>query len=291
MMARLKCESWPMNALGWSRIFHPTDFTVGDEGALVHALKLALLNRCELDLMHTGTDGGELSWRDFPQIRRMLAEWGAVPPGASHKECAAQLGLDVKKIQKTGPDPVESIVAQALETEPDLLVLATHQRQGLDRWTHRSVAEPVARNVGGLTLFVPRRVVGFVSRETGAVRLQNVVIPLDHSPRPQMAVDAALAVANAAHAAEVRFTLLHVGLEEDMPKVNVPEVAGWHFERTAWQGNVVDHILAVCEERNADLIVMATHGHDGFLDALRGNTTERVLRAAKCPLLAAFAPP
>jgi nucleotide-binding universal stress UspA family protein len=31
---------------------------------------------------------------------------------------------------------------------------------------------------------------------------------------------------------------------------------------------------------------MTTEGHHGFMDALRGSTTERVLRAARCPLLA-----
>jgi len=36
----------------------------------------------------------------------------------------------------------------------------------------------------------------------------------------------------------------------------------------------------------ADLIVMSTTGHDGFLDALRGSTTERVVRGANCPVLA-----
>jgi len=34
------------------------------------------------------------------------------------------------------------------------------------------------------------------------------------------------------------------------------------------------------------LIVMATEGHRDFLDALRGSTTERVLRAADCAVLA-----
>jgi len=35
-----------------------------------------------------------------------------------------------------------------------------------------------------------------------------------------------------------------------------------------------------------DMIGMATAGHHGFLDALRGSTTERVLRRSPCPLLA-----
>jgi nucleotide-binding universal stress UspA family protein len=31
---------------------------------------------------------------------------------------------------------------------------------------------------------------------------------------------------------------------------------------------------------------MATAGRDGFLDALRGSTTEQVVREAPCPVLA-----
>ena len=33
-------------------------------------------------------------------------------------------------------------------------------------------------------------------------------------------------------------------------------------------------------------LVLATQGHQDFLDALRGNTTERVVRGARCPVLA-----
>jgi nucleotide-binding universal stress UspA family protein len=48
----------------------------------------------------------------------------------------------------------------------------------------------------------------------------------------------------------------------------------------------VDQILTTSEDHDADLIVMPTQGRDGFLDALRGSTTEQVLRAARCPVLA-----
>jgi nucleotide-binding universal stress UspA family protein len=36
----------------------------------------------------------------------------------------------------------------------------------------------------------------------------------------------------------------------------------------------------------ADLIVMSTDGRHGFLDALRGSHSERVLHGSPCPLLA-----
>ena len=44
-------------------------------------------------------------------------------------------------------------------------------------------------------------------------------------------------------------------------------------------------IARVASERNADLIVMATHGRGFVSHALFGSTTERVVRKAPCPVL------
>jgi nucleotide-binding universal stress UspA family protein len=49
-------------------------------------------------------------------------------------------------------------------------------------------------------------------------------------------------------------------------------------------------LIAAAGALKADLVVMATAGHHGFLDALRGSTTERVLRKLTCPLLAVPVP-
>jgi nucleotide-binding universal stress UspA family protein len=48
----------------------------------------------------------------------------------------------------------------------------------------------------------------------------------------------------------------------------------------------VDRLVAAMQEWGPDLVVMTTQGRHGFMDALRGSTTERVLREARCPLLA-----
>ena len=44
-------------------------------------------------------------------------------------------------------------------------------------------------------------------------------------------------------------------------------------------------IVHVASERNADLVVMATHGRGFVSHALFGSTTERVVRKAPCPVL------
>ena len=121
---------------------------------------------------------------------------------------------------------------------------------------------------------------------TGHVTLRQIVVPVDWDPKPQAAVDAALALAAALDCEELAVTLLHVGgAELDIPPVNRPQRTGWSFEERTESGDVVDTILAVGAETDTDLIAMATQGHDGFLDALRGSTTERVLRRSRCPML------
>ena len=90
---------------------------------------------------------------------------------------------------------------------------------------------------------------------------------------------------------EVDFTMLHVNKEVgDFPSAILPERDGWSWHRQTRSGDVVDQIVAVAGDTDADLIVMVTQGHDGFLDALRGSTTERVLRRVSCPVLAVPAP-
>jgi nucleotide-binding universal stress UspA family protein len=51
-------------------------------------------------------------------------------------------------------------------------------------------------------------------------------------------------------------------------------------------GDPVESILAEDDAWSPDLIVMATQGHMNFLDALRGSTTERIVRGAHCAVLA-----
>jgi nucleotide-binding universal stress UspA family protein len=266
-------------------VFHPTDFSRSNEGAFGHALRIALLARCDLALLHVGRHGEEHSWEEFPSVRDQLIRWGILPVGAPHS-AVTDLGVEVTKGQKVNSDPVEAIGEYVAEHLPDLVVLSTHQRQGLSRLRRPALAEQIARLARVRTLFVPRRVAGFVDPESGELRLRRILIPIDHEPTPDAAVGAAASLARALGIERLEFVFLHVGPEKDCPSAHLPEHPGWIREVVCEGGEVVETILNASDEREADLIVMATRGHDGFVDALRGSTTERVLRGAKCPLLA-----
>lgn len=269
---------------GWN-IFYPSDFSPASEVAFAHALKLALLAQAELNILHVASQPQAVHWTDFPGVRRTLERWGMLPIGSARAD-VVEMGMDVTKIVRLHTDPVRAILDYLGQHPTNLIVLAAHQREGLARWLHQAVAEPIARRAKKLTLCIPCGVAGFVSLETGALTLRRIVIPVDTVPHPQPAVHAAFALAGALGCAAVSFTLVHVGDNEEMPPVHLPEREGWTWEQTVRHGEVVEQLLQVAAERSADLVVMTTQGHHGLLDALRGSTTERVLRGARCPLLA-----
>ena len=60
---------------------------------------------------------------------------------------------------------------------------------------------------------------------------------------------------------------------------------GNDVEVTVADGIAHLEIVRIAEERQVDMIVMATHGRGFISHALMGSTTERVLRRAPCPVL------
>ena len=114
--------------------------------------------------------------------------------------------------------------------------------------------------------------------------MDQVLIPVDHSPPCTAAIARGLRAVEAYGNEQSRITLLHVGDESQFPDVQVPS-GPWQVVRTARQGEPVAEILAAAEQCGANVLVMVTAGTDGLLDVLRGTTTEQVLRQAPCPVL------
>ncbi|GIX47409.1 MAG: universal stress protein [Candidatus Tectimicrobiota bacterium] len=137
---------------------------------------------------------------------------------------------------------------------------------------------------------------------------QHFLVPLDFSAYSDRALDYAVELARKLGA---RLTLLHV--IHAMP-LGVPE-AGVALPVSYWQqleaevgqimnqylskvgqggirGEVViahgvpfQEIVEAAKARQADLIVMGTHGRTGLQHVLLGSVTEKVIRLAPCPVL------
>ncbi len=270
-------------------VFHPTDFSAASGVAFAHALRVALLARAGLTLFHVDAGGENGHWSQFPHVRETLERWKLLPPGSS-RDAVAELGVNVEKVRAPSGDVVRAMLGYLEEDPAELIVLASHAATGFSRLWQTPVAEPLARAAGSATLFLPEGSRGFVAEEDGTVTLRRILVPVDASPAPDRALALALALARAL-GAEPRVTLLHVGDERSLGPIHVPQDARDRVERRNVAGDVLDAIVSAADADDADLVVMATHGHDGFLDALRGSTTERVLRATRRAVLAVPADP
>lgn len=265
-------------------VCHPTDFSPASHTAFAHALTAALVAGAKLTILHVSPEGRE-EWTDFPRVRETLERWGLLPKN-SGRSAVSKLGIQVEKVQTVHTDPVESVTAYLDNHNTDLIVLATDQHKGSIQWLNRSVATGVARKSRQMTLFIPNGVAGFVSLQDGSVSLKHILIPVASDPPAQPAIQAAVRMAARLRCPSGVFTLLHVGEQGGMPDVRCPELAGWRWDKVTRSGDVVDVIDQTARDTSADLIVLCTEGRNGFLDALRGSHSERVLRQSPCPVLA-----
>jgi nucleotide-binding universal stress UspA family protein len=266
------------------RIVHPSDFSEASYTAFVHALVAALTAKATLTILHVSGRRAD-SWTDFPGVRDTLERWGLLPKNSDRAD-VLKLGIKVQKVQMVHNDPVESVTAYLEEHGTDLIVLATDQSKSGVQWLNRSVATGVARKSRVMTLFIPKGMEGFVSPNDGSISLKHILIPVAPVPSAQPALHAVARLVSRLHCDSGLFTLLHVGEEGAMPEVACPEVAGWRWNRMTRSGEVIEAINQAAAETDADLIVMTTDGRNGFLDALRGSHSERVLRESRCPVLA-----
>jgi len=267
----------------FARIAHPTDLSAESLFAFYHAVRVAVAASSKLDILHVDDVPYIERWEDFPTVSRTLASWGL-----STEPLEDETELDhVRRLSPYGKEPVHPLLEYIDEYLPDMMVMATHRRQGLDRWLHKEIAQKLARSRAVSTLFVPFGDEGFVSPTKGTVNLRRILLPVDWIPNAQAAVDAAAALCEILECDDTEGTLLYVAEgNAEFPAVNLPEKADLTWRSKRREGDVLEQILAEGEEGEYDLIIMVTQGHDGFLDALRGSTTERVLGGANCPVLA-----
>lgn len=253
-------------------IAHPTDFSAEGRIAFDHALALALHHRARLDLLHVGAPGAEGEWQRFPRVRARLAEWGRIPAGTVPADVARLTGVEVRKIELYAKDPAEALGTFLADHHPDVVVMASHARTGLARLLQGSVTAEVARQGRTAMLLFGPHSAGFADPSSGALAPERVLVPVDHEPPAEAALDPLEAILAGLGA---KLDGLHVGAA-------APALHGLPIRLTS--GAVVDTILA--EADGAGLIAMPTEGRHGLRDALLGSTAERVLAGAKVPVLA-----
>ncbi len=148
------------------------------------------------------------------------------------------------------------------------------------------------------------------------LEIKLIVCPIDFSESSVRAYNYALSVAGHYHA---RVAALHVVDLSRHPSLSFAATAGLYDEASrafcddaeeqlhkfvkhhthseiqpelsVEQGNAPDTILSFAQARNADVIVMGTHGQRGYDRLVLGSVTDRVMRTSPSPVLVVCKPP
>ena len=292
-----------------NHILVPTDFSPAAEHALHWAEHFARQHGATLHLLHVVAQfdpdwfGANDATVPVGQMQAQLQR----DAEESLKRIAPDpndTGIRTQQLVRHGIEPAESILTVADEVSADLIVTGTHGREGLAHVILGSVAEKVVRRAHR-----PVLTVGAAAPDPPAI--QRVLAPIDFSDPSKEALRFAKDVAAAN---EADLDLLFVAEERTMPvfsdtgiprlstlkmdpeivnnaargleqlngSIGGPEVAA---RGHVAEGEVPEQIIRFAETHDVNLVVMATRGLSGLNRFLLGSVTERVVRAAPCPVL------
>lgn len=283
-------------------IYHPTDFSASSLVAFHHALKLAVGSGCSLEILHVDGHADDVDdWSSYPRVRDTLSAWGVLDANATRSDLVEKLGVDVTKTNLVSHSISKSIASHLSHNTPSisdmsvgrdyqLVVMSTRGQDGAPLWLIPSVSESLSRTTRVFTLFVVGGSKPFVNSGTGTSSLSRILLPIDPEIGSSTVLLGAAEVLMALKPTSATVRTLFVGDADAAPNVEWSPPQGVRIEHVVRTGAVTETILEEANAFDADLIVMATQGRNGFLDALRGSTTDQIVRRAPCPVLAVPTP-
>lgn len=259
-------------------ILHPTAMTPEDRAAEDLAAALAWRSNARLVSVHACEDPSASAL--IPDMTPQILRWADDPAATFTHE---------RVVRSCCEDVIEGLLVAAREFKPELIVTATHPRSLWGRLLHPSVAETLAAETALPTCFLPQGAASPLDAELGTLPIRRILIAAQDSAAAAVAAPwaawlAELAAPGVSHTIEV----WHRGEEADLDDALMPELPGWtwafrtvHDHDAALQDTLASHA-----NRAGTVVIMPTHGHDGWLDFALGSITERVLHHLRVPLLA-----
>jgi nucleotide-binding universal stress UspA family protein len=302
----------------YKKLLVPLDGSELAEVALPYAKELAIYLSSEIILINVRAPAEN---PDEPEHRVYISKISATIEQDIHKSPAIPPGEKVKVasaiIGSSGmfTHPAEEILDYADKESVSLIVMVTHGRTGLKRWTLGDTANKVARASKCPILLIRAN-----TNSRKNVHLNKILVTLDGSKQSEAVLPY---VENLASKLKARIVLLNVveppyhiypdyeemgyyggvGIlrapytEEEIKPLKV--VAGEYVKyvrdkltaqgiKTSYEvkvGSVGEEIIKAEEEIHPDIVAMSTHGHSGFGRWDYGSIADKVLHYGNTPLL------
>jgi nucleotide-binding universal stress UspA family protein len=215
-----------------------------------------------------------------------------LPSGGGGPEAAAQAYL--KEISAR----LARKKIRSEERKADLVAFTSHGQGGLAQWVFGSVAQKILRGCSRPLLVVR-------ALEEPLAKVKRIVVPLDGALGSEATIPHAAHLARATGASiELLHVLSETGVEADDSKLRNWQVRekrrvdgefdaiqkgepDLKFVRVFEEGDPAMRILERVEKEPASIIAMGSHGRTGFSRWMFGSVSEKILQAAKCPVLIA----
>ena len=286
-------------------ILCPVDLSDGSRRALEHAAALARPGQSRLTVLHV------YSTLSAADVAPMLDDVSVrIDPDCLTRELEAFVlpvaaGLSLGLRLRRADDVRRAIVEEADTVGADLLVIGSHGRSGFERLLLGSTAERVVRRSTCPVLVVPPQ---SVPPDDG--RFRQIVCGIDFSAASLQAFRCAIQTVTAkgadvtlVHAIEMPPELhdRQIVAAYDVEAIRAAAELGSRSRLEAIvagdgaapvrvnaavvEGRAHREILKIASARNADLVVLGTHGRSAIDRYVFGSNTDGVLRGAPCPVL------
>ena len=249
-----------------------TDGSTFSEGAIREALKLAKKCSSRLFVMSVVITNLEFEVT-MPQLidkedKESLEHLEAIKARASKEgiEC------DIAVIH--GDDPYQDIVRQAQEKHADIIIVGRHGRTGLLRLMMGNVTAKVIGHAPCNVLVVS---------PGASTEFKDILVTTDGSRYSKAAFLEAISIAKRCNSRLIAVSVAHSDEEIKSAQDNVQmalELAsqeGLNIEGAAVIGKSYDAIVDMAKQKQADLIIVGSHGRRGLERLLMGSVTERVI--------------
>jgi nucleotide-binding universal stress UspA family protein len=184
--------------------------------------------------------------------------------------------------------PVDAILKEAERSQPDMIVMGTHGRGGINRLLLGSVTERVIRQSRIPVLAVR----GDVRSPVRSMPISRILCPVNDTPLARRALYYAARIGDCFGAI---VTVLHV--KESSRTREIADLSSWippairesaKVEEMVREGEAAHEAVNAASEIGADVLVLGAHHQTFFDSTVIGATTVRILRHAPCPVLTVF---